>query len=104
MAYRLVITGAARKDVHQLPKEVLERADPRILALAENPRPFGSEKLKGFEGLYRIRAGKYRIIYEIDKAGSTATVAKVEHRKGVYRKLWTIRQTSAALGRVTPRN
>jgi hypothetical protein len=42
LAYRLVITGAARKDLDQLPKDVLERADPKILALAENPRPFGS--------------------------------------------------------------
>jgi mRNA-degrading endonuclease RelE of RelBE toxin-antitoxin system len=53
LAYRLVITGAARKDLGQLPKEVLERADPKIRALAENPRPFGSEKLQGFENLHR---------------------------------------------------
>ena len=86
MAYRLVITGAARKDLDQLPKEILGRADTRVLALAENPRPFGSEKLQGFENLYRLRVGKYRIIYEIDKAASTVTVAKVEHRKSVYRK------------------
>ena len=86
MAHRLVITGAARKDLDQLPKEVLERADPKILALAENPRPFGSEKLQGFENLYRIRVGKYRVIYEIDKSASTVTVAKVEHRKSVYGK------------------
>lgn len=86
MAYRLVITGAARKDLDQLPKEVLERADPKILALAENPRPFGSEKLQGFENLYRIRVGKYRVIYAIDKPSVTVTVAKVEHRKSVYRK------------------
>ena len=86
MAYRLVVTGAARKDLDQLPKEVLKRVDPKILALAENPRPFGSEKLQGFESLYRIRVGKYRIIYDIDKAAYTVTVAKVEHRKSVYRK------------------
>ena len=30
MAYRLLITGAARKDLDQLPKEVLERADPKL--------------------------------------------------------------------------
>ena len=61
MTYRLVITGAARKDLDQLPKDVLERADPKILALSENPRLFGSEKLQGFENLYRIRVGKYRV-------------------------------------------
>lgn len=86
MAYGLVLTRAARKDLVRLPKDVLERADPTILALAHNPRPFGSEKLQGFENLYRIRVGKYRIVYEIDKAGSIVTIAKIEHRKDVYRR------------------
>jgi mRNA interferase RelE/StbE len=86
LAYRLVLTRAARKDLDRLPREVLERADPLILALAENPRSFGSEKLQGFENLYRLRLGKYRIIYEIDKAASIVTIAKVEHRKSVYRR------------------
>jgi mRNA interferase RelE/StbE len=86
LAYGLVLTRAARKDLDRLPREVLKRADPMFLALAENPRPFGSEKLQGFENLYRIRVGKYRILYEIDKAGSTVTIARVAHRKDVSRK------------------
>ena len=86
MAYGLVLTRAARKDLDRLPREVLERADPLILALADNPRPFGSEKLQGFENLYRLRLGKYRILYEIDKAASLVTIARVAHRKNVYRK------------------
>ena len=84
MPFGLVLTRAARKDLDRLPKGVLERADP-VIALAENPRPFGSEKLQGFENLYRIRVGKYRIIYEFDKAASIVTIAKVAHRKSVYR-------------------
>jgi mRNA interferase RelE/StbE len=86
LAYGLVLTRAARKDLDRLPRGVLERADPLILALAENPRPFGSEKLQGFENLYRLRLGKYRILYEIDKAASLVTIARVAHRKNVYRK------------------
>ena len=61
MAYRLVLTRAARNDLERLPREVLERADPMILALADNPRPFGPEKLQGFENLYRLRVGRYRM-------------------------------------------
>jgi mRNA interferase RelE/StbE len=86
LAYRLVLTRAASKDLDRLPRDVLERADPLILALAENPRPFGSEKLHGFENLFRLRVGSYRIIYEIDKTASIVTIAKVEHRKSVYRR------------------
>jgi len=86
LAYGLVLTRAARKDLDRLPREILKRADPLVLALAENPRPFGSEKLQGFENLYRLRLGKYRIIYEIDKAASLVTIAKIEHRRNVYRR------------------
>ena len=86
MSYRLVLTRAARKDLDRLPKEVLERADATILALADQPRPFGSEKLQGFENLCRIRLGKYRILYEIDKATSVVTIARIAHRKSVYRR------------------
>jgi len=57
-----------------------------ILGLAENPRPFGPEKLQGFENLYRIRVGKYRIIFQIDRAASVVTIAKIAHRKSVYRR------------------
>jgi mRNA interferase RelE/StbE len=86
LSYRLALTRAARKDLDRLPREVLERADATVLALADHPRPFGSEKLQGFENLYRIRVGKYRILYEIDKATSTVTVARIAHRNSVYRK------------------
>jgi mRNA interferase RelE/StbE len=86
LSYRLVLTRAARKDLDRLPGEVLGRADTTILALADQPRPFGSEKLQGFENLYRIRLGKYRILYEIDKATSIVTIARIAHRQSVYRK------------------
>jgi mRNA interferase RelE/StbE len=86
LSYRLVLTRAARKDLDRLPGEVVGLADTTILALADQPRPFGSEKLQGFENLYRIRVGKYRILYEIDKATSIVTIARIAHRKSVYRK------------------
>ncbi len=86
MPYRLVLTRAARKDLDRLPREVLGRADATILALAGQPRPFGSEKLQGFENLYRIRLGKYRILYEIDKATSIVTIARIAHRQSAYRR------------------
>jgi mRNA interferase RelE/StbE len=33
--------------------------------LAGNPRPPGCLKMQGEEGLYRVRVGDYRIIYQI---------------------------------------
>ena len=34
--------------------------------LANNPRPNGNKKLKGYKNLWRIRVGEWRIIYAIE--------------------------------------
>ena len=56
-----------------------------MLALADNPRPPGCKKLKDSEGNWRIRAGAYRILYEINDARSLVTVLRIRHRKEAYR-------------------
>lgn len=37
----------------------------KILQLAENPRPQDYKELKGYEGVYRVDQGEYRILYTI---------------------------------------
>jgi mRNA interferase RelE/StbE len=56
----------------------------RIESLAEDPRPPGCQKLSGRER-YRIRQGRYRIIYGIEDAELVVLVVKVDHRGSVYR-------------------
>jgi mRNA interferase RelE/StbE len=56
----------------------------RIKALAEDPRPAGCEKLTGQER-YRLRQGRYRIVYSIQDDELTIWVVKIGHRKDIYR-------------------
>ena len=56
----------------------------RIKALENDPRPPGYEKLTGQER-YRLRQGRYRIVYSIQDDELTVWVVKVGHRKDVYR-------------------
>jgi mRNA interferase RelE/StbE len=60
-----------------------ERVKDSILALGDNPRPQGCLKLTGRPG-WRIRAGDYRVIYEIDNINRVVTVLDVGNRKDVY--------------------
>jgi mRNA interferase RelE/StbE len=85
--YRLEHTTAARRDLQALPRDILSRVDARILALADRPRPRGSEILQGGGGLRRLRVGAYRIIYQIDDTRKVVTIARVRHRRDVYRGL-----------------
>ncbi len=52
------------KDLNRIAKNELKKIIARITALADNPGPPGCEKLTGLER-YRIRQGRYRILYSM---------------------------------------
>lgn len=84
--YRVLFKSSAAREIEELPtKEERQRVVRRIQGLAADPRPFGAEKLAGQVNRYRVRQGRYRIVYAIDDDGDTVTVFKVAHRKEVYR-------------------
>ncbi|SDF74286.1 mRNA interferase RelE/StbE [Dyadobacter soli] len=55
-----------------------------IYSLADNPYQSGTKKLQGIEGVYRIRAGNYRILYKVSNGELTVTVIKIGDRKDIY--------------------
>jgi mRNA interferase RelE/StbE len=73
-----------QKDFDSIPKKDLKRILSRIESLSEDPRPKGCEKLTGQER-YRLRLGRYRIVYSIQDDELTVWVVKVGHRKDIYR-------------------
>ncbi|MGD9928565.1 MAG: type II toxin-antitoxin system RelE/ParE family toxin [Mangrovibacterium sp.] len=84
MKYTIFIERHAQKQLMKLDRKVIPALKKAIAELAENPRPPGYIKLKG-EDAYRIRAGKYRIIYEIDDDKIIVIVVAVGHRKDIYK-------------------
>ena len=83
-AYKFFFKKSVQKDFDNIPKKDLKRILSRIETLSENPRPSGCEKLTGQER-YRMRQGRYRIIYSIQNDELTVWVVKVGHRKHIYR-------------------
>jgi len=83
-AYRIYLKRSAAKELASLPGADLKRVLARIVSLAENPRPRGVEKLSS-QDRYRVRQGRYRIIYSIQDDELTVWVVKIGHRKDVYR-------------------
>ena len=53
--------------------------------LATQPRPAGVVKLAG-RADYRVRVGEYRVAYAIDDAERLVIVARIAHRREVYRR------------------
>jgi len=82
--YKIYFRTSVEKDFSAVPKKDLQRILHRIEALATDPRPAGSVKLTGQER-YRIRQGRYRIVYSIQDKQLTVWIVKVAHRKDIYR-------------------
>jgi len=82
--YKIFFKKSVEKDFRAIPKNDLKKILDRIEALAEDPRPQGCEKLTG-QQKYRLRQGRYRILYSIQDDELTIWVVKVGHRKDIYR-------------------
>ena len=86
-SYKVLIKKSAAKELETIAgKKDRERIAQRILALADNPRPVGVEKLSGTNEKYRIRQGNFRILYEIQDDILVVYVVRVGDRKEIYRK------------------
>jgi mRNA interferase RelE/StbE len=83
-SYRLLIKPSAAKELEALPRRDRKRVVDRIARLASDPRPSESEKLSGHDQ-YRVRQGDFRVVDTIDDAASVLIVAKIGHRRDVYR-------------------
>ena len=84
MSYEIAILRRGQKELEGLPKIEYERVRDAIWALADEPHPPNSLKLKARPG-FRLRVGNYRVIYEMDERQKLITILHVGHRKDVYR-------------------
>lgn len=85
-SYSVLIKPSAAREIEAVDqKKDRQRIVANILALAEEPRPVGCEKLAGQNDRYRIRVGRYRIVYSIADAELVVLVVRVADRKDVYR-------------------
>ncbi|MBI3317960.1 MAG: type II toxin-antitoxin system RelE/ParE family toxin [Candidatus Omnitrophica bacterium] len=87
MRYTLEFKPSAAREFSKLPRPVQVSIRPRIDALVDNPRPHGVEKVAGGEDLFRIRAGDYRVVYQVQDDRLFILVVRVGHRREVYRGL-----------------
>jgi mRNA interferase RelE/StbE len=83
--YRLVFKPPAERAFLAFPRDVQRRLDKRLLSLQDDPRPPGVRALAGESGVFRLRVGDYRILYEVHDDVLIVLVIEVGHRREVYR-------------------
>ena len=83
-SYNLLIKPSAVRELEVIPRRDRLRIVKKIHGLAGDPRPPGCEKLSGQEQ-YRLRQGRYRIVYSISDREKSVVVVKIAHRREAYR-------------------
>jgi mRNA interferase RelE/StbE len=86
MTYEIIITKSIQKQLDNLPSNIQERVYDKISQLAEEPRPDGVVKLKGYDNEYRVRIGDYRLVYEIQDEKLIVLIIQCKHHRDVYKK------------------
>lgn len=84
--WQVIVTNKAERRLRRLPKELIKRLREAIVALGFDPRPPGYKKLVGTD-LYRVRVGKWRIIYSIEDDQLIVLVVTIAPRRDAYRNL-----------------
>jgi mRNA interferase RelE/StbE len=83
--YQLRYRQSVAKELRGMPHTERGRVVAKIQGLVNNPYPVGAVKLRGATGLYRIRQGEYRVVYQVENQELIILVVKIGHRREVYR-------------------
>jgi len=84
-SYEIRISRTAEKQLRKLTPDEQRRVAKAMLGLGDEPFPRGSRKLAGHQDLFRIRVGRYRILYSVYRSTLVISVLKIGHRRDVYR-------------------
>jgi len=82
--YVIELSRRAAKEFLRLDAVSMARIRSAIDELEEAPRPVGVRKLQGRQTEWRIRVGRFRVLYSIDDVNRRIVVHRVTDRKDVY--------------------
>jgi mRNA interferase RelE/StbE len=83
--YAVAFLPSAVRQLEALPGAARRSVLAAVEALASDPRPAGARRLEGIpEGVYRIRAGDIRVLYQVKDARLLVLVVRVANRREAY--------------------
>jgi mRNA interferase RelE/StbE len=85
--YQLRFLGRAVDDLSRIDRARQKIIKEKLLILAEDPEALKNniKRLKGdLEDLYRLRVGRYRIIFRKNGKELVILIVRIGHRKDVY--------------------
>jgi len=84
--YKTKFNSSSAREFRELPLKSRKIISKKIDTFKENPEFLRIKKLEGFRNLYRIKAGNYRIMFEINHRDNYIKVIRIRHGRETYRK------------------
>lgn len=84
--YEVKLSPAAQRAYYKLRGADFRVVDNKLEALKSDARPAGCLKLSGVDNQWRVRAGRFRVVYSIFDHDLLIWVLDIDDRKDVYRK------------------
>lgn len=84
MSYKVLLSKKSHSFLNKLDKENRERIRDKLKELSHNPE-LGKPLVGRLSGLWSLRIGIYRVIYQIRKPELLVLVLKIGRRESVYK-------------------
>lgn len=84
MAYRLIYTKSASRDVEKLDIVAKRKIKKKIETYAQDPLDYAKKLTNSLLGDYRWRIGNYRVVFMLD--GQKIVILRIGHRREIYRR------------------
>lgn len=81
--YKILLKKRAKKFIDKLPLNEKRRV---VAAIERLPQGEDIKRLKGYDGLMRLRVGEYRIIYTVDNGELVVYVIDAGNRGQIYNR------------------
>lgn len=82
--YQVILSRSADKFLSGLTGKDYSLVSAAVSSLAVNSYQSGCKKLKGSQRIFRIRAGNYRIIYQVEDYMLLVEIEEIGNRRDVY--------------------
>lgn len=85
MPWKILYHQDVKDDLKEVPSSVGDRIRQAIeKRLMTSPDQYGERLSKDLSGLWKLRSGDYRIVFDIDHMEHTVTIWGIRHRRRVY--------------------
>lgn len=88
--YKLLFLGGSVNDLARIDRPHQRIIKEKLIILAENPEALKNniKRLGGdVQDLFRLRVGRFRIIFKKDETELLILIVRIGHRKDVYQSL-----------------